>query len=357
MSLKDIAEKTGVSVATVSRVLNDPNHRCATPGLRDEILKTARQLHYTPCEAARNLQSGAYGSSQIHYIHILVTRTESAEIDPFFQELIRLLEGEIHRNLCILSQIWYCPMFSKEENQRKDALEKKAAQFWQSNQTKPDGLIIIGKCSKTGLKVLKTYFKNIVSVNRNSTEYEVDEVLCDGEKIAASAVDYLISLGHRAIGYVGNCRHEARYQGFRKVLFQYHLEENPDYVVEANAGEEAGFAAMEKLAKLDDPPTGIYFAHDILALGALKYLRQHKSPYYIPSIISSDDIEQAAYAEPMLTTVRLPKEDMAKFALYLLLDRIDGGHKATTRVELESSLIIRSSCSNAEQAFGCEYMI
>ena len=73
----------------------------------------------------------------------------------------------------------------------------------------------------------------------------------------------------------------------------------------------------------------------------LKCLNKYKNRYYVPSIISSDDIEEAQYTKPMLTTVRLPKEEMGKFALYLLIDRLDGGHKGIVRTELEGKLMIR----------------
>ena len=77
----------------------------------------------------------------------------------------------------------------------------------------------------------------------------------------------------------------------------------------------------------------------------------------MPSIISSDDIEEAQYAKPMLTTVSLPKEEMGRFALYLLLDRIKGGHKSVVRTELEGKLMIRSSCTSVESSGWNDYCI
>lgn len=77
----------------------------------------------------------------------------------------------------------------------------------------------------------------------------------------------------------------------------------------------------------------------------------------MPSIISSDDIEQAQNIRPMLSTVQLPKENMAKFALFLLLDRIRGAHKEIVKIELEGRLIIRSSCMRAEDCAMPEYFI
>ena len=95
----------------------------------------------------------------------------------------------------------------------------------------------------------------------------------------------------------------------------------------------------------------------MIAIGTLKCLNKYKKHYYVPSIISSDDIEEAQYTKPMLTTVRLPKEEMGKFALYLLIDRLDGGHKGIVRTELEGKLMIRESCTLVENANRMEYYI
>lgn len=114
---------------------------------------------------------------------------------------------------------------------------------------------------------------------------------------------------------------------------------------------------MKKFLQADNSPTGIYCANDITAIGMLKCLNKYKNRFYMPSIISSDDIEEAQYTKPMLTTVRLPKEEMGKFALYLLLDRMRGGHKSVVRTEVEGKLVIRKSCIAAKKAGWDEYYI
>ena len=102
---------------------------------------------------------------------------------------------------------------------------------------KRDGLIIIGRCNKEALKKLNKKYKSVVSVNRNSTNYEVDEVLCDGKKIAAAAVEYLISLGHKNIGYIGQCHSEDRYNGYLETLKKHDLDVIPEYVIETKQTE------------------------------------------------------------------------------------------------------------------------
>ena len=171
------------------------------------------------------------------------------------------------------------------------------------------------------------------------------------------AVEYLIGLGHRKIGYVGDCHNESRYKGYQDTLFQYGIDMDISFVIEAEHTEAEGYAVMERLIQRGDAPTAIYCANDMIAIGMLKCLNKYKNRYYVPSIISSDDIEEAQYTKPMLTTVRLPKEEMGKFALYLLIDRLGGGHKGIVRTELEGKLMIRESCTLVENANRMEYYI
>ncbi|MGN0153673.1 MAG: substrate-binding domain-containing protein [Lachnospiraceae bacterium] len=358
MSIKKIAEKVGVSPATVSRVLNNPNYRCAVPGLRDKIWRTAIELNYVPNEAARNLKMGVTAKNdKTYYINVLMTRMDADQSDPFFTELLHVIESEIHKHVCILSKVWYMSLFSNDRKCRTENLDRIIDEMYKETEGRCDGLIIIGKCNKEALKKLNQRYKSVVSVNRNSTNYEVDEVLCDGKKIASMAVEYLIGLGHRNIGYVGECHNEARYIGYLETLQKHEIDLEPDYVIESKQTEAEGFEIMKRLLQLDDCPTGIYCANDITAVGMLKCLNKFKNRYYMPSIISSDDIEQAQYTNPMLTTVRLPKEEMGKFALYLLLDRMKGGHKGVVRTELEGKLMIRDSCTEVEASVWSDYYI
>ena len=358
MSIKKIAEKAGVSPATVSRVLNNPNYKCSVSGLRDKIWKTAIEMNYVPNEAARNLKKGVSAKQEkTWYINILMTRTDSSTTDPFFAELLRVIESEIHDKNCILSKVWYMSVFSDDRKCRRENLDRLIDGMYDEVDEKRDGLIIIGRCNKEALKKLNKKYKSVVSVNRNSTNYEVDEVLCDGKKIAAAAVEYLISLGHKNIGYVGQCHSEDRYNGYLETLKKHDLDVIPEYVIETKQTEAEGYEAMEKFFQSDDMPTGIYCANDISAIRMLKGLNKFRNRYYMPSIISSDDIQEAQFTRPMLTTVSLPKKDMGKFALYLLLDRLKGGHSGIVRMELEGRLMIRNSCSSVEDSMWSDYCI
>lgn len=313
MSIKRIAELSGVSPATVSRVLNHPEYKCQSPEVRERIWKAAMQLGYTPNQAARNLKLGIAAEQKNYYIGVLMTRTENLD---------RIIDEMYRETICVC-----------------------------------DGLIIIGKCNKEALKKLNKKYKCVVSVNRNSTNYEVDEVLCDGRKVASMAVEYLISLGHRNIGYVGECYNEARYAGFLETMRKHEIEPDPSMIIQTHQTETEGFHAMQRIFREEDRPTGIYCANDITAVGMLKCLAKYKNYYYTPSIISSDDIEEAQCTRPMLTTVSLPREEMGKFAMQLLLDRLRGDHRSVVRLELEGRLMIRDSCAPADESGWSDYCI
>lgn len=358
MSIKKIAAMTGTSPATVSRVLNNPNYKCSVEGLREKIWKTAMELNYTPNEAARSLKCGLGKASKKKYvIDVLVTRMNGAHADPFFEELLRVVESQIHENACILSRVWYQSDFSDDSKVERIKIDRCLKEMIEQVDPVYNGLIIIGRCSKLVIERLRKFYKNIVSINRNSTNYAVDEVLCDGKKIASLAIEHLVRLGHNKIAYVGKCHGEARYQGYMEVLRKNSIDFYPEYVIDVDQTEQKGFETMQNFLKLEEPPTGIYCANDILAVGMIKCLNQYKKLLYMPSIISSDDIEEGQYTRPMLSTVRLPKENMAKFAVYLLLDRMQGGHNEVVRIELEGKLLVRNSCSPVDEVSQPEYCI
>ncbi|MCM1062797.1 MAG: LacI family transcriptional regulator [Eubacterium sp.] len=352
MSIKKIADMVGVSASTVSRVLNKPDYKCSSKELQEKIINAAREINYIPNEAAINLRKGEKEKSEIYKFNILVTRKDNA--DPFFSELIRFIELEIHKNLCMLTQIWYRPDFADEIKCVGINIKQEIGSLFA--EEKSDGLILLGKCCTQVIRELKSKWKNIVSVDRDPVNPQIDEVSCDSRKISATAVEYLIRLGHRKIGYVGSTT-RAVFQGYQDALFDHNIEMNIDHIIKANTNESDGYKAMKSIIQMQDKPTGIYCANDIIAIGMLKALNMRKNRYYVPSVISSDDISESKYTKPMLTTISLPKEEMAKFALDLLIDRINNGHRSSVKIELEGSLVIRSSCSPLNDPEMIEYYI
>ncbi len=357
MSIKKIASMVGVSTATVSRVLNNPDYRCSSPELREKIWNAAMKMNYVPNEAARSLKTGKTPTKKTYSIHVLMTRMDAAAADPFFRELLRVVESEIHRQGCILSKVWYRSLFSDDKRCKREDVDSVIRHMCEETESRGDGLIVIGKCNSDALKMLKRRYRATVYVNRDSSRNDVDAVICNGNKLSRCAVEYLISLGHENIGYVGSCHNEARYRGYLETLQENGMDLDAGYVIETKQTELEGFEAMKQFLDSGKCPTAVYCSNDITAIGMLKYLNKHKNRTFTPSIISSDGIEEAQYTSPMLTTVQVSREEMAKFALYLLVDRLRGGHKGCVKIELECKLVTRESCTSIEESSWCDYCI
>lgn len=364
-SLRDIARIAGVSPATVSRVLNDPAHRTASQETRDLIWKIAREHNYIPNQAARALKRGeAEAAASVPYIDVLMTRSGKRSSNPFFNELLRNVEHEVHAHEGVIVNVWYETDLADTRRHRRadvDRLLGEIAPNGNANadpdQARPQGLVVIGRCNREALKALASRYRAVVSINRSSCDFAVDEVTCDGARIAAISVDYLAGLGHRHIGYAGECVAEPRYRGFQAALTRHDLVLDPSAVVECEPSEVSAKRVLDELSRLDDPPTAVICGSDTLALGLMRRLSLQGHRYWWPSIIGCDDIEEGQFVRPMLTTVGMPKRDMAHMACNLMFDRLAGGHREPARVEVPARLMVRESCVRVSSADQIEYII
>lgn len=336
MSLKKIAKLTGASVSTVSRVLNNPLYRCQDKELAEQIRQTARELNYIPNDSARRLKMGKTTSSTdtgTYRIDLLLTRFDSLEADSFFQEVFCCVETEFHKQNCIVGKILNIPDLS----------------VYQGTRPFPpaDGLIILGKCPADLVDSLSRLYPAILAIDRNPTDYRMDEVVCRGTQAATLAVEYLLDLGHTKIAYIGDCNQEARYIGYYECLLSHKVPLIYDYIVSTRQTRDEGERAFRHLAELSHPPTAVFCANDTTAIGFLtamqKFNGRKRKNIFRPAVVSIDDIEEAALVSPMLTTVHIPKEEMAHLAVLTIRDRLDGGHRIYSRTELPCHLVVRES--------------
>ena len=330
MSLKEIARMVGVSPSTVSRVLNNTVSTCASPELKEKIWETARALNYVPDINARNLKKGKHTSDKKYKIAVILARFNSLETDPFFHELFQSVEESLFSNSCIIHFI--------ANTKQKNFSELKEV----------DGIIILGRCPEEFLNSIKKYTKNIVGIGRNPTSYKIDEIVCNGKTAAVAAMEYLLSSGHREIGYIGDCSSESRYIGYCETLINRNIPLNYNYIQSTDQTYISGYHAMQKLQQQN--LTAVFCANDISALGALKALSEsgpddnnakHNKKI---SVISIDNISMSQTSSPLLTTVSIPKEDMGRMAVNILLDRIKHNHSEYLRVEFPCKIIERESC-------------
>lgn len=365
MSLKQIAAMTGASLSTVSRVLNDPEYHCRVDGLAEKIWAAAKQTNYLPNPAAKQLRTGSTMTQQATQepftLDILLTRFDSLKQDAFFYELYlilkeellmqRIYQGDILSSLDImeLSHESSSPKAVPYRSRQTVQTEKQDNQSAFIETKKNTGLLILGKCPEHFISIVKKRYSYIVGIDRNPTDYAYDEVICNGTTCAEKAMEYLISLGHKNIAYIGDCTFESRYIGYYQVLLNHHIALSHDNIFPTGQTREEGFLAMLKILEQPLRPTAIFCANDETALGALQALKKKKKKGYLPSIISIDNISEAMQTSPLLTTIDIPKHEMVHLAISLLLDRKAGKHHEAVRLELPSRLLIRESCGFAPE--------
>lgn len=327
MSLKKIAQMTGTSVSTVSRVLNHTSNTCASKKLQDKIFDAARAIGYQPNENARNLRRSSPGFLSQIRISIVLVRIKTLDADPFFYELFRSLEVALLENHIQTSQVIYL------DEQHPFSIPKS------------QGIIILGRCSQKILDLILSYSSNVVGIWRNSMNFNVDEVICDGKKAAELAMNHLFSLGHKNIAYIGDCSYESRYIGYCNSLISNNIPINYEWIKQTNQTGEAGERALLELLKTSSEFSAVFCANDITAIHVLKALKENnrKSGKKI-SVISIDDITESQNTSPLLTTVHIPREEMAHMAVTLLLDRISKKHTETIRLEFPCRIVNRCSC-------------
>ena len=339
MSLKEIARIAGTSVSTVSRVLNQPDYKFKNPELESRIWAAAQEIRYTPNTAAQTLKSGtslARTEEKAMTFDIFLTRFPSLSQDLFFSELFEFLKKELLRQQCVIGKFLTLPEVTSMLNEKSSfsATDKHA-----------DGIILLGKCPSELISPLQNHYHNIVGIDRNPTDFAYDEVICNGTNAAITAMNYLISLGHKKIAYIGDCSYEARYIGYYQSLISHSLPLDYSNIYPTSQTREEGMKTMELILQRDSLPTAIFCANDSTALGVFDCLRHRRKKGYVPSIISIDNIRESEQTKPMLTTIDIPKEEMAHHAVKLLLDRIHNGHNSAARIELPCKLLVRESCS------------
>ncbi len=326
VTLKDIAERAGVTSATVSMVINNkPNISEAT---RRKVLKIAKELNYYPNVIARGLATRKSNS-----IGVIVPNLASSFV-------VRILQGIKSTNRDVDYTVTLFDTVGQKENE---------SQLFQrlARERRIDGAILIGTTvSEDEMKIFRDESVPCIVVARKCDI--LDSVYVNNEGGAADATDYLISKGHTAIACVicrkQNLPAEDRLSGYKQSLAKHNIAFNPALVVEVDDDTvEAGYKAFERLAPAN--VTAVFVpAGDMAAIGVLKEAKKRGIP--VPgklAVVGFDDIPAAEVVEPMLTTVRQPKLEMGDYAINMIVDKLEGRESELKHKELPTKFIVRES--------------
>lgn len=343
MTLKEIAKEAGVSISTVSRVINKHSVNAASKEVQDRIWEIVRRTGYTPNTTARDLKRGGSKITEplSRSIACLFARTNDSISDSFFSKLARSLEQEAFKHNYIL----------KYSFTAIDIHHPNTFRLITDNHV--DGVVILGRCDKNTLSFLKKYFNCVAYTGLNNLEARYDQIICDGYQASLTAMDHLIGLGHTRIAYIGETDFEDRYTGYCTSLSSHKYPLKKEYVFNVPLSSEGGYQGAKKMLSQNGGITAVFCGNDITAIGAMRAIQE--SGLSIPkdiSIISIDDIDTAQYLSPMLTTIHIPVEEMGQMTAKILIDRIENGHKLPIKINLPYYIANRESCAACSPARG-----
>lgn len=325
-TIKDIADKVGVSIATVSRVLNYDTTLSVGDQTKKNIFKVAEELSYKK----RRKRTPAY--RRIAFLH---NKTQEEELHDIYYMAIRVGIEERADN----HKIQLLKFLKDDYDRIPDDI---------------DGIIILGDISQEQVDLFKTFSSNIVLIDSYRGLDGCDEVLVDFKTITNQCLNYFISKGHQKIGYLGGYE---TYQGLIPPIQEKREKYYRNYMNEKNLLDEryiyidkftakSGYNLMKQAITTlkEELPSAFYIASDPMAIGALKALQEEKIalPERV-SIIGVNDISISKYIYPSLSTVRIETELMGETAVDLIIEKFSNERKIAKKVYIDTKLIIRDT--------------
>jgi len=330
-TIKDVAKEAGVSIATVSYVIN--NTRYVSTELMEKTNKAIKKLSYRPDAIARGLKT-----KKTHTIGLIISDLSN----PFYSSLIKGVENfAMKKNYSLI--ICNTNETLNKENLYIDVLLKK----------KIDGLII----APTGKNIeifaqLKDEKVPFVFVDRKIKGIEIDVVLSDNIKGAYEATKHLIELGHKKIGVLIGLKSITtsieRFRGYKKALKEYNIDIDPKLLVEGSSRIESAQESIVELLNKPYRPTAIFSTNNLMTIGAMRGIVKKglKCPDEI-SLVGFDDFDWASTFKPTLTTVAQQPYKLGEKAAEMLCKRIKNKSGKFKEIRIPTELRIRNSTGPA----------
>jgi LacI family transcriptional regulator len=334
MNITAVAKRAGVSTATVSRVMNGTAN--VSPDTAERVREAVEALNFYPDVNARALGSGRSG------LYGLII---SDITNPYFPELVKAFEDIAveHGQDVLIANTDYDP-------------KRMETCVIRMLQRKVDGVAVM--TSEMEERLVKTFsqrqiptiFMDTVTAVRGASTVNVDYAAG-----IAKAMQHLFSLGHQKIAFISGSlalsSSRARAEAFQAALQEHGLTMKANWLQEGDHRVEGGHQAMKRILRSDDLPTAVLGSNDLTAIGAMGAI--HESGLRIPediSVIGFDDIELSAYTQPALTTLHVPRRELAATAFRSLFrGRDDAPGKGSRKREhiIQPRLLIRHSTGPA----------
>jgi LacI family transcriptional regulator len=330
VTIKDVARASGVSYATVSRVLS--GYEFVKESTRKSVMDAVEHLGYVPNVQARSL---AGGHTQI--IGILVPNLDNGYVGTITQG--------IEQELALTN--YDLMLYTSHRHPGKEAFYANII----ANGLAEGLLLVAPLVPAAYLGALRERNFPYVLIDQIDEPENSSFVGSSNWQGAYEATRYLCELGHTRIAFIKGApvvRSAAdRLQGYKASLAEFNIPVSEELIIEGDYQQETGYETTKTLLQsVHPPPTAIFASNDMAAFGAMDAVRE--CGFRIPSdisIIGFDDIPQASFVFPKLTTVRQPLEQMGKIAVKMLMERIKDYSCPPQRVELQTQLVVRDSCA------------
>jgi DNA-binding LacI/PurR family transcriptional regulator len=335
-NMKEIARIAGVSLGTVSHVLN---HSAAVrEPLRKRVMDAVDALGYQPSQLARGLRR-----DKTNMIGMIIPDITN----PFFPAVVRGAEDVAFTN-------GYRLVLCNTDNDHA----KEIVHLNELRTYLPSGLIVIPSNFSDLTAQAESYRKSgtaVVCVDRLPKDWNGDTVTADNENGAYEATNYVLRQGHKQLAMIMGPRHltnaQNRVKGFRRALSEKKMHIGPEYIQEASFDQHAGYSKTMLLLRMIPQPTAIFAGNDMIAFGALLAFRE--TGLHCPqdiSLIGFDNLELAEMTSPPLSSVSQPGYQMGTTAARMLIDRVRGDNGPAKHVVLETALKIRDSVAPPRSA-------
>ncbi|MED1469265.1 LacI family DNA-binding transcriptional regulator [Bacillus salipaludis] len=342
--LKDIAEYVGVSISTVSRVIQNDQSRNVNQETKNKIWQAVKELGYIPNQHARNLVHNRQTKTNTRTMKIgWVANPIQAELNPYFAQIYTGIRDNLTSNDYILISI------------TKDEIENEALLLKTIHDLGIEGLILIDRIDDSLIEYIQQTIP-VVGLDFYYTDKNIAVVDYNREAAIKAVVQHLINKGHREIGFIGgginkdfdDLHAEYRFKGYQSAMEESKLSINPDWVINTMWKMENSYEKMNQLIKKDPDhlPTAMVCASDMMAIAAMRAVIENN--FRIPEDIvffGVDNIEMSKYSSPPLSTVEIPKYEMGKMAAKTIMDMVEEKITLPVKLVLPFELIIRESSS------------
>lgn len=343
--IKDVAKRAGVSISTVSNVLNKSKY--VSPELVKRVEKAAEELSYEVNPIARSMKNNKTGTIGV------ITEDMCGLFYPYVIKGINLVASEKGYQITIYD--------TQGAYGDQAALKREEEVFRRLATSRVDGILFVSMVSNehkekyfSQIKRLTSQYKRIplVSMERDFTGVGIDSVYFDGYENAKCAVQHLIDCGCRKIGHITGPVvmqiAKERIRGYKICLEENHLPVDEEkMIIHGDYSHQSGYMAMKQL--LYDVPDldGVFCGNDQMAIGALKVLKEcgKRVPEDI-KLIGYDDVFLASVVEPSISTIHIQKKHSGIEAAKMLFQRIENQDEEFTEpkgIKMESRLVIRKS--------------